>query len=373
MLKVPAMRGRATGFTLIEILVVVAIIALLIAILLPSLSMAREAARASVCGSNMKQAVAGALTHILESGMRSERVSTNFGWATPSFRVNANEGKIFTCPSDPFPRPLPALQVYTIPAGGGIDRSRGASSSDGVFNRNRRLDNVTWELDIQDSVDATRLGYDADDNPDDIDLLLSYSANPGSNSADVQLKGYESRLDFAVTDHKGKMIWSSAAGSVGQIARFSLLWMSYGANASAGLKTAKGSPALILETPKPGIFPQSLNAIDPDGKQQSQRADDLIATSSRGTPLRFRHGDRANDPRLAGGNFTPTDRSKFGTRPDPDYTPSSRMNVGFLDGHVEKLHYGSMIGPAPAADSSGNLRWNRALWLGTGRGTEQGY
>ena len=45
---------RNRGFTLIELLVVVAIIALLIAILIPSLAKAREAARRTVCGTNLK-------------------------------------------------------------------------------------------------------------------------------------------------------------------------------------------------------------------------------------------------------------------------------------------------------------------------------
>jgi prepilin-type N-terminal cleavage/methylation domain-containing protein/prepilin-type processing-associated H-X9-DG protein len=43
-----------TGFTLIELLVVVAIIAVLIALLLPSLQMARESARKTVCMTNIK-------------------------------------------------------------------------------------------------------------------------------------------------------------------------------------------------------------------------------------------------------------------------------------------------------------------------------
>ncbi len=45
---------RRAGFTLIEILVVVAVIALLVAILVPSLRQAREQAKTAVCGSNLK-------------------------------------------------------------------------------------------------------------------------------------------------------------------------------------------------------------------------------------------------------------------------------------------------------------------------------
>lgn len=48
-------RSARCGFTLIEVLVVVAIIALLVAILLPSLATAREHARRTVCATQLKQ------------------------------------------------------------------------------------------------------------------------------------------------------------------------------------------------------------------------------------------------------------------------------------------------------------------------------
>lgn len=108
--------ARAPGFTLIELLVVISIIALLIAVLLPSLQMAREASKNTLCKSQLRQV--GILLHTYandnEEWIPPQWMQSAVVWWHPRERVRGwgswgnlgllyskgytNTGAVFLCP-----------------------------------------------------------------------------------------------------------------------------------------------------------------------------------------------------------------------------------------------------------------------------------
>ena len=61
--RTPQIRHAEGGFTLVELLVVIAIIAILVMLLLPAVNAAREAARNAQCKNNIRQLALALVNH----------------------------------------------------------------------------------------------------------------------------------------------------------------------------------------------------------------------------------------------------------------------------------------------------------------------
>lgn len=107
-MSLPARRcGHRWGFTLIEMLVVIAIIALLAALLFPSFQKVRENARRTTCQSNLKQLGLALVQYTQDSddmmppGAYSTDSVLTVTWRQLVFPFIRSEA-VFACPSNPY-------------------------------------------------------------------------------------------------------------------------------------------------------------------------------------------------------------------------------------------------------------------------------
>ncbi len=339
------------AFTLIEVLVVVAVIALLVAILIPSLTKARDQARAAVCASNLRQGCNGAITKLMEERMKKERWTTNFGWATRSLKILNGQSEVFTCPQDTAPRPVPAvLDRIHYDSGAFL----GITSGDAIFNRTYR-EGSGWETDIQDQVDLKQFGGDALSDPAG-DVLITYNPSKGQHFAPATARKGVAVYRHDILSYKEETIWSSVSGRTAERS-VPILWLSYAANASSGVAGVKGNPILAVEAYKPGIFPEDLGTYPRDNLAWA---------------LRFRHGGKANHPKLAGLDYPAFKRARptpSSTNPippdkvDQNYEPSTHLNAGYLDGHVDRHAYWQLFDLSTSPPTP-----KRVLWIGQRKG-----
>ncbi len=222
------------GFTLIEVLVVVAIIAVLISILLPSLRSARDMSRSAVCGSNMRTLTTAGNMWMLQE--RKEKVPAHRGWCAQLLKLVKGQTEAFRCPSDREPRPLVAAMIsqhrtgFTYPT---------LSTDSGYFRLGSKTTANGYQV-LEMETEADVLGGDAD-----FDDAYVYFKPLDDKLADVyaQKGGTGRQLDFH--DINGRTLATNFSTTPHY--KMPLIYGSFGMNLSAALPGMKQWHALYVE------------------------------------------------------------------------------------------------------------------------------
>jgi prepilin-type N-terminal cleavage/methylation domain-containing protein/prepilin-type processing-associated H-X9-DG protein len=215
------MKMQKKGFTLVEMLVVIAIVAILAAILLPALSSAREAARRSTCQNNMRQFYISITGHADRDpgeaystggfdGRRFGSIDT-IGWVADMVNSGAGKPSEMLCPSNPA-KVNEKINDY-------CGSSNTPSAEWAPEARRRRGAGVNWNNSFA-FVSASVGDKDGNGTPNEqSDAVIAFFLDKGYNT------NYSTSYHFALTGPKleagagGDLVWVEAnTGSVKSLA-----------------------------------------------------------------------------------------------------------------------------------------------------------
>ncbi len=300
----PITPGRAQprdAFTLIEVLVVVGIIALLVAILLPSLRNARESAKGSVCGSNMRHIMQAGWTWMLE--IRRERVPAHRGWAPYVLKAMHGETKPFMCPSVEDPIPISPVFItqgrtgFTFPT----------MSPDAAYFRHQTRPDAAGYFKAEMETESDTAGGDSD-----FDDAYVYTKPLTDKTGDMYAVKAGTGRDLSLFSWKG-----------------SLFEKNFGTTAHYTQPMIYGGYAMNLSIAVPGLKPQ--HVFYADYTEWSACTEPALRVTGRNGSVRG-------------------DKPKRAEWVDPRH--NKRVNVGFLDSHVERLPEGRLIPPTNELSAS---------------------
>lgn len=206
-------RRTRSGFTLVELLVVITIIGMLMALLLPAVNSAREAARRATCQNNQKQISLAILNFESSSerfpGYRNfigdktagtgkigswvamilpqlERGDLYKRWAEPTIAYNSTQliafMKVLTCPSDP-PDSVSATSTplsYVVNCGR-PDSSYLEPAPPSPFQTERQANGVFFSHHLNHTNPTMRLDYISANDGSSYTVMLSENVNVAGN------------------------------------------------------------------------------------------------------------------------------------------------------------------------------------------------
>ncbi len=132
---------RRRGFTLVELLVVIAVIAILAALVLPAFNRGKEAARSASCLNNLHQIGIGLQLYVSDNG---NRLPTLFDWSS----------------SEPPGANIPHINQVLFPNVGSSNVFRCVSDRNGVFERTGSSYSWNFLLNGQDPDHLRLMGID---------------------------------------------------------------------------------------------------------------------------------------------------------------------------------------------------------------------